>query len=118
MPESLVMPATLSLINKALLISILFLVFTAFSVLYSIDTLIAGFSIGYLFKIISPTPAGIGFVGVALTLGLHSLNVPLGDATQICPSISHLLSEYSHSSCSGLMPNPGSRPPCHWVRHH
>jgi uncharacterized membrane protein YbhN (UPF0104 family) len=45
--------------------------------------LIAGFSIGYLFLIVSPTPAGIGFVEGALTLGLRSLHVPLGDATVV-----------------------------------
>lgn len=85
-PKSLLLPAVLSLTNKALLIFILFLVFMAFKVPFSIGTLIAGFSIGYLFQIVSPTPAGIGFVEGALTLGLRSLNVPLGDATVIALS--------------------------------
>ncbi len=80
-PESLLLPAALSLTNKALLILILFLVFMAFKVPFSVGTLIAGFSIGYLFLIVSPTPAGIGFVEGALTLGLNSLNVSLGNAT-------------------------------------
>jgi uncharacterized protein (TIRG00374 family) len=85
-PNSLILPAALSLINKVLLILILLLVFLAFDVPFTAGTLIAGFSIGYLFQIVSPTPAGIGFVEGALTLGLHSLNVPLGDATVIALS--------------------------------
>jgi uncharacterized protein (TIRG00374 family) len=82
-PKSLLLPAVLSLSNKVLLIGILFLVFMAFDVPFSAGTLIAGFSIGYLFIIVSPTPAGIGVVEGALTLGLRSLNVPLGAATVI-----------------------------------
>jgi uncharacterized protein (TIRG00374 family) len=82
-PENLLLPAALSLSSKALLISILFLVFLAFKVPFSVGTLIAGFSIGYLFYIVSPTPAGIGVVEGALTLGLRSLNVPLGEATVV-----------------------------------
>ncbi len=82
-PESLIVPAILSFSGKALLILILLLVFMAFKVPFSVGTLIAGFSIGYLFLIVSPTPAGIGFVEGALTLGLRSLNVSLGDATVI-----------------------------------
>jgi hypothetical protein len=82
-PESLVLPAVLSLTSKALLILILLLVFMAFKVPFSLGTLIAGFSIGYLFLIVSPTPAGIGFVEGALTLGLSSLNVSLGNATVV-----------------------------------
>ena len=82
-PENLLMPAALGLSSKALMISILFLVFLAFDVPFSVGTLIAGFSIGYLFIIMSPTPAGIGFVEGALTLSLRSLNVPLGAATVV-----------------------------------
>ncbi len=80
-PKNLVLPFLLALSNKSLLVCILWLVFLAFSVPYSIGTLIAGFSIGYLFFIVSPTPAGLGFVEGALTLGLRSLNVTLGAAT-------------------------------------
>jgi uncharacterized membrane protein YbhN (UPF0104 family) len=54
-----------------------------FQVPFSLGTLVGGFSIAYLFYIVSPTPAGIGFVEGALTLGLHSLNVPLGEATVV-----------------------------------
>lgn len=80
-PRNLVPPLLLALSNKSLLICILWLMFLAFRVPYSIGTLVAGFSIGYLFFIVSPTPAGLGFVEGALTLGLRSLNVSLGAAT-------------------------------------
>lgn len=76
----LVLPAALALSNKALMISILFLVFVAFGQPFSVGTLVAGFSIGYLFLIVSPTPSGIGFVEGAMTLVLNSLGVPLAAA--------------------------------------
>ncbi|HSQ25596.1 MAG TPA: lysylphosphatidylglycerol synthase transmembrane domain-containing protein [Anaerolineales bacterium] len=82
-PKKIIIPILLSLSNKALLISILFIMFLAFNVPVSAGTIIGGFSIGYLFYIVSPTPAGIGFVEGALTLGLNSLTVPLGRATII-----------------------------------
>jgi uncharacterized protein (TIRG00374 family) len=76
----LALPAALALSNKALMISILFLVFLAFDQPFSVGTLVAGFSIGYLFLIVSPTPSGIGFVEGAMTLVLNSLGVPLAAA--------------------------------------
>ncbi len=75
-----ILPVVLALNSKCLLIFILFLMFMAFQVPLSIGTLIAGFSIGYLFLIVSPTPSGIGVVEGALTLALGSLNVPLSAA--------------------------------------
>ena len=82
-PASLAMPAALALSGKALLISILFLVFLAFKQPFSVGTLIAGFSISYLFLIVSPTPSGIGVVEGVMALTLRSLRVPLGPATII-----------------------------------
>ncbi len=82
-PEGLWLPFALALSKQALLISILFLCFLAFRQPFSVGTLIAGFSIGFLFTIVSPTPSGIGFVEGALTLGLNSLRVPLGAAAVI-----------------------------------
>ena len=79
-PEGLILPAALALSSKALLITILFLVFMAFQQPFSTGTIIAGFSIGYLFLIISPTPSGIGFAEGAMTLALTSLRVPLAPA--------------------------------------
>jgi uncharacterized protein (TIRG00374 family) len=82
-PKSMVMPILFALINKSLLLSIFTLVFLAFNVPVSIGTIIAGFSIGYLFMIVSPTPAGIGVVEGTLTLALTSMYVPFGLAAII-----------------------------------
>ena len=73
----------IAIISKSLLIGVLLMMFLAFNVSLSPGTLIAGFSIGYLFLIVSPTPSGIGFVEGALTLALNSLYVPLADAAVI-----------------------------------
>ncbi len=80
---NLLMPLALAMSGKALLISILFMIFMAFRQPFSVGTLIAGFSIAYLFLIISPTPSGIGFVEGILTLTLASLRVPLAAAAVI-----------------------------------
>ena len=82
-PKSMIMPIIFALINKALLLAIFTLVFLAFNVPISIGTIIAGFSIGYLFLIVSPTPAGIGVVEGSLTLALTSMYVPFGLAAII-----------------------------------
>ncbi|MCC6190535.1 MAG: flippase-like domain-containing protein, partial [Anaerolineales bacterium] len=57
--------------------------FLAFGQPFSSGTLVAGFSLGHLFTIISPTPAGIGVVEGAMTIALRTLRVPLGTATVI-----------------------------------
>ena len=77
------LPLALTLSAKALLISILFLVFLAFRQPFSAGTLIAAFSLAYLFFIVSPTPSGIGIVEGAMPLALRSLRVPLGSAVVI-----------------------------------
>jgi uncharacterized protein (TIRG00374 family) len=82
-PRVMLKPALLALINKALLLLILMLVFMAFDVPLSIGTLIAAFSISYLFLIVSPTPSGLGFVEGALTLALYSMYIPLLSARDI-----------------------------------
>lgn len=82
-PRRLLLPVLLALSNKALLISILALIFLAFKAAFTADLLIAGFSIAYLFDIVSPTPSGIGVVEGVMTLILHSLHVPLEAATVI-----------------------------------
>jgi uncharacterized protein (TIRG00374 family) len=52
-PINLIVPAILGLTSKLLLVFILFLLFLAFDVPFSPGTLVAGFSIGYLFWIVS-----------------------------------------------------------------
>lgn len=82
-PKNWIRPFLLALSNKALLISILMMAFLAFKVPFTAGTIIAGFSIGYLFLIVSPTPSGIGVVEGVLTLTLTSLRVALEDAAVI-----------------------------------
>ena len=82
-PQNLITPFGLALSNKTLLISILFFVFLAYKTPFSIGTLVAGFSVSYLFLIISPTPSGIGVVEGIMTLVLRSMYVPWGLAALI-----------------------------------
>lgn len=79
-PVNLIYPAVLALTSKGLLLLVLWSLFEAFNVPYTIGTLVAGFSIGYLFYIVSPTPSGVGIVEGALALALTTLRVPLGAA--------------------------------------
>jgi len=78
--KELLWPFLFALNNKVLLICVLALTFLAFQTPFTVGTLVGGFSIGYLFLIVSPTPSGIGFVEGALTLALNSLRVQLGTA--------------------------------------
>ena len=52
-------------------------IFLAFKVPTTVAVVVAGFSIAYLFVIISPTPAGVGIVEGVMTLALKSLGIPL-----------------------------------------
>jgi glycosyltransferase 2 family protein len=79
-PKKIVAPLLLGLSSKILLMVNLSLMFLAFQVPISIGTIIAGFSIAFLFLIVSPTPSGLGFVEGALTLSLGSMYIPLGTA--------------------------------------
>ena len=82
-PRELLVPMLLAISSKALLIMVLFFVFLAFGVPPSLGTLIAGFSIAFLFMIVSPSPSGVGFVEGALTLTLASFYIPLSDSAVI-----------------------------------
>jgi hypothetical protein len=76
-PGKLLVPAALAFSSKALLIVILGLIFVAFGQPFTITMLIASFSIGYLFYIVSPTPSGVGFVEGAMILVMTSLGLTL-----------------------------------------
>lgn len=82
-PRALIVPLLLGLSGKALLIIVMFLAFLAFDVPVSAGTVIAAFSIAFLFMIVSPTPNGVGFVEGALTLLLASFYIPLSDAAVV-----------------------------------
>jgi uncharacterized protein (TIRG00374 family) len=82
-PRSLLKPFFLALLNKGLMICILLCAFLAFQVPYSPGTIIGGYAIGYLFTIVSPTPAGIGVVEGVLPLALRTLRVVWSQAIVI-----------------------------------
>lgn len=82
-PKQLILPLLHALLNKALLMSILICAFLAFNVPFSAGTIIAGWAIGYLFLVVSPTPNGIGIVEGLMPLALTSLRVPVEAAVVI-----------------------------------
>jgi uncharacterized protein (TIRG00374 family) len=75
-PKHLLIPFLHALANKALLIGILLCSFLSFGVPFSAGTIIAGWAIGFLFLVVSPTPSGIGVVEGLMPLTLTSLRVP------------------------------------------
>lgn len=82
-PRGFIKPMFLAFLNKGLLVSIFLSAFLAFHVPYTVGTIFGGFAIGYMFMVVSPTPAGIGIVEGVLPLGLSSLRVPWSDAVLI-----------------------------------
>jgi len=74
-PNVMVRPVLWGLLNKGMLMAILTAAFLAFDVPFSAGTIVGGFSIGYLFLIVSPTPSGIGVVEGLMPLALSSLRV-------------------------------------------
>jgi len=65
------------------MMTILLISFLSFKVPFTASTIIGGFSIAYLFLIVSPTPSGIGIVEGVMPLALSSLNVPWSQAVII-----------------------------------
>lgn len=82
-PRGLLKPLFLALLNKGLMICIMLCAFLAFQVPYSPGTIVGGYAIGYLFMIVSPTPAGIGVVEGVLPLALRTLRVVWSQAVVI-----------------------------------
>lgn len=82
-PSSLIRPVLWGIFDKGLLMLILVCSFLAFEVPFSAGTIIAGFSIAYLFLIVSPTPSGIGIVEGLMPIALTSLNVNWSQAVVI-----------------------------------
>jgi uncharacterized protein (TIRG00374 family) len=74
--KQLIVPLVFLLLNRFFQICILMMCFLGFNVVFSIGTLVAGYAIGYLFTIVSPTPSGIGIVEGGLPLAFVSLHVP------------------------------------------
>lgn len=82
-PIHLIRPVLWGIVNKSLWMLVLVCSFLAFEVPFSAGTIIAGFAIGYLFLIVSPTPSGIGIVEGILPVALTSLNVNWSQAVVI-----------------------------------
>lgn len=82
-PTSLIRPILWGIFDKALLMLILVCCFLAFEVPFSAGVIIAGFSMAYLFLIVSPTPSGIGIVEGIMPIALTSLNVNWSQAVVI-----------------------------------
>jgi glycosyltransferase 2 family protein len=81
--RSLVKPILFALANKTLMMCVLMASFFSFQVPFTAGTIIGGFSIAYLFLIVSPTPSGIGIVEGIMPLALTSLRVPWSEAVII-----------------------------------
>jgi uncharacterized protein (TIRG00374 family) len=82
-PSGLIAPGVLALTRKVLMMTILYMVSTAFHHPLSFDTLLATFGISYLFSVASLTPSGVGIVEGAMVVTLVTLNVPLPTAVVI-----------------------------------
>ncbi len=82
-PSSLIRPILWGIFDKGLLMLILICAFLSFEVPFSAGTIIAGFSLAYLFLIVSPTPSGIGVVEGLMPVALTSLNVNWSQAVLI-----------------------------------
>jgi hypothetical protein len=80
---SLFRPVFLGVLNKILLMGVLAGSFLSFGVPFSTGTIVAGFSIAYLFFIVSPTPSGIGIVEGIMPLALTSLRVDYSQAVVV-----------------------------------
>ena len=79
-PASLIPPLLLSLCGKVLLMCVLTCAFLSFNIPFRVGTIISGFSLGFLFLIVSPTPSGIGIVEGVMALAFHSRRIPWGSA--------------------------------------
>ncbi|MFZ1400720.1 MAG: flippase-like domain-containing protein [Candidatus Promineifilaceae bacterium] len=76
-------PFAIALLNELLNLLILFFVALAFGVQMNLGVLVATYSIGILFFLISPTPGGLGFVEGILILVMTSLGIAEENAATI-----------------------------------
>lgn len=81
--NSLLLPLLSAFTAKALTMCVLMASFLSFEVPFSAGTIVGGFSISYLFLVVSPTPSGIGIVEGIMPLALSSLRVPWSQAVVI-----------------------------------
>jgi len=81
--RTLLWPFLFALNSKALLICVMAFTFLALGTPFSVGTLVGGFSISFLFLIVSPTPSGVGVVEGILPVALSSLRVEWAAAVLI-----------------------------------
>lgn len=74
-PRGLLWCFLFSLNNFVLMMCVLAFTFLALGTPFSIGTLVAGFSIFYLFLIVTPTPSGLGVVEGIMPVALRTLHV-------------------------------------------
>lgn len=74
--QSLTQPLMHAFLNEILNLSILFFVAWAFGIRLSFGVLVASYSVGMLFFVMTPTPGGLGFVEGILILVMNSMGVP------------------------------------------
>lgn len=74
--RTLSQPILHAFLNEILNLGILYFVAWAFGVRLSFGVLVASYSIGMLFFVMTPTPGGLGFVEGILILVMSSLDVP------------------------------------------
>jgi len=82
-PHRAFLPAFLGVTSKLLQLLIMWLSFLSFHVPCSPGTVVGGYTVAYLFLVISPTPGGIGIVEGVMAVTLNTLNVPLGKAAVV-----------------------------------
>jgi phosphatidylglycerol lysyltransferase len=75
-PSGLMRTVGILLVSHVLHITTLYLLFRAFNQPIGLGALIAGYAIGMLFWIITPTPQGIGIVEGVMALTFTSLDIP------------------------------------------
>ncbi len=81
--RSLAQPVLHAFLNEILNLGILYFVAWSFGVRLSFGVLVASYSIGMLFFVMTPTPGGLGFVEGILILVMSSLDVPRESALVI-----------------------------------
>jgi uncharacterized protein (TIRG00374 family) len=82
-PSRLILPFLLALARKSLMVVILYFVSLAFDAHFNLATLIVSFMVGYLFKVASVTPGGVGFVEGAMAIIQSGMGVNPVDSAAV-----------------------------------
>lgn len=82
-PTDLVKAIMLAILHHMMRLAALYLIFASFGIYPSMKVLLAGYAIGALFVVVSPTPNGVGFVEGSMTLTFASLGIPAAYATTV-----------------------------------